>query len=82
MHVLDGIERLKKSDNLDSESGKLRMRSQSIKPSVLTGFGLSADQTGCWAWHTSRGGKKGQTACLEEVSARVPLPGDTLRLGS
>lgn len=46
------------------------MNSQSIKASVLTGSGLSADCKGCWAWHTSRGGKKGQTACLKEVSAR------------
>ena len=53
------------------------MNSQSIKPLVLTGSGLSADHKGCWAWHTSRGGKKGQTACLEEVSARVLLPVNT-----
>lgn len=80
MHVLDDTERfffLKKSDNLDSESEKQGVDSQSIKLSVLTGFGLSADCKGCWVWRSSRGGEKGQTACLEEVSARVPLPGDT-----
>ena len=51
------------------------MNRQSFKLSVLTGSGLSADRKGYWVWHNSRGGRKGQTACLEEVSARVPLPG-------
>ncbi|GAB5584764.1 hypothetical protein PRBEI_2001859400 [Prionailurus iriomotensis] len=27
---------------------------------------ISRDRKGCWAWHTSREGKKGQTVCLEE----------------
>lgn len=66
---------------MNQESNKWR-NSQSIKASVLTGSGLSADCKGCWEWHTSRGGKKEQTACLEEVSAMVPLPGNIQVWGS
>ncbi|KAM7224930.1 hypothetical protein CapIbe_022907 [Capra ibex] len=35
---------------------------------------ISRDCKGCWAWHISRGGKKGQTACLEEVHLQNQLP--------